>query len=101
MKALHALLAVVWLLFGVTATAHAMPRHEAPCHEMAMHHDKKAPPPLPDASLMPCCSQPAALPASDIVLPARAISIQHHEPRPVAALASIILPQDPRPPQNG
>jgi len=102
MKALYALLAAIWLLFGVTATLHAMPQAKsAPCHEMAAHHDRKAPAPLPDPGVMPCCSQPAALPAAGLALPALAASPVRHESRLPAALAGIVTPQDPRPPQNG
>jgi len=99
-KAVHAFLAAVWLLFGLTATAHAMPQNHAPCHEMAMHHDKKAPAPLPDIGMMPCCSQPAALPASDFTLPALTTTRLQHEAQPAAVLSGIVTPQDPRPPQN-
>ncbi|WP_443750673.1 hypothetical protein [Asticcacaulis solisilvae] len=100
MKAISALLAVVWLLFGLTATAHAVPQGEPSCH-MAMHHNGKTPAPQPDASLMPCCSQPAALPALAFILPALSVSPLRHEPRAIATLTGIFTPQDPRPPQNG
>jgi hypothetical protein len=97
-KALHVLMAVIWLLFGLTATAHAMPQGDAPaCHQM---HHKSAPAPLPDASLMPCCSQPAALPASGFVLPDLTASPLRHEPRIMTALTGIVTPRDPRPPQT-
>lgn len=102
MKALYALLAAIWLLFGVTATAHAMPQTKsAPCHEMTAHHGKKAPVSAPDQGVMPCCSQPAALPAASVSLPALAVSPVRHEAPPPAAMADIVTQQDPRPPQNG
>ncbi len=98
MKALHVLLAVIWLLFGLTATAHAMPQGDAPaCHQM---HHNKAPAPLPDASLMPCCSQPAALPAQGFILRELIASPLRHEPQAIATLTGIVTPQDPRPPQT-
>lgn len=97
MNALRILFASLWLLFGVSVTAHAMPVTDAPCHGDSQH-DKA---PKPTKSAMACCGQPAPLELpAPVSLGQPAPQALHLEPARSALPAGIIPAADPRPPKR-
>ncbi len=102
MKAVHALMACLCMLFGITAMAHAgmaMPVSDPPCHEQAEHH--KTPAPKSQQTLMPCCSQPAAIAPAEVFAPSVA-RVEYLSLTPASALKLSSLPpvHEPPPPKS-
>lgn len=103
MTAVRTLLACLWLLFGLTATAHAgmaMPVSDPPCHDQSADHHP-SPAPKSQSALMPCCSQPVAIAPVEVFVP----SIAHVEylrltPAPTRKLSSLALAHEPPPPKS-
>lgn len=102
MKTVHALLACLWVLFGITATAHAgmaMPVSDPPCHEQAGNH--KAPAAKSQQTLMPCCSQPVIIAPAGVLVPAVArVEYLNLMPAPVLKLSSLPPVHEPPPPKS-
>ena len=96
MTVLRVLFAAVWLLFGVTVSAHAMPVAQTPCHGDS-HHEKS---PKPVAATMACCGQPAPV---DLPAPGLSLRLGFETVAFVPAKADLpagITPSaDPRPPK--
>lgn len=96
-------LTLLWLLFGVTSTAHAgmaspLPQ---PCHEAASSHHKPKTPPAEDLRLMPCCSPQAAVAPADIFVPASTrIEYLHLMPDLQVRLRNLIPAYEPPPPKT-
>lgn len=102
MMAARALLALLWLLFGLTTTAHAgVIAPESPCHMQTMKHmHSPALPAQDDATLMPCCSQPAAIAPTAVTIPRSArLQAIRLEPATPTPLTSHLPAFEPRPPQ--
>jgi hypothetical protein len=99
MKALRALLAVLWLAFGLTATAHALPQQPG-CDMPGMaHHHGHAGDALPAG--MPCCSQPAVMAApTPLVLTVRTIVYVHQTPASSPEWIGTRIGTEPRPPKD-
>ncbi len=112
MKAVRLLLVVLWALFGLTATAHAMPvsMDASPCGmpaaEMAVVDMPSTAPaskqaPHDDQGTMPCCSQPVIVAPAEIAVPvALRVEAVRLSPAPARVLTGLILPSEPRPPQT-
>lgn len=95
MKALRVLFAAIWLLFGISITAHAMPVTDVPpCHGES-HHDK------PLKTVMACCAHPAPLqlPAPIVWSEPVEIALQL-EPAEETLLAGLSPAAEPRPPKH-
>jgi hypothetical protein len=106
MKAVRAVLAFLWLLFGVTATAHAASpaTAEQPCHTMAVagsHAHLPPSAPRDNQSFMPCCSQPVVIAPLEFTVPI-AIRMQavRLKPAPAVPLAGHVPAFEPRPPKT-
>jgi len=101
-KTVHALLACLWMLFGVTATAHAgmaMPVSDPPCHQQAGNH--KTPAPKSQQALMPCCSQPVVIAPAEVLVPSVArVEYLSLRPAPVQKLSSLPPVHEPPPPKS-
>ena len=94
---LRLLLAVIWLIFGVTATANATPQPDCAMTGMKHHHSRPG-----DAApaAMPCCSQPALVASPATACPVeRASTYVRLTPAPVPLLTGTILVLEPRPPK--
>ena len=102
MKAVRTLLACLWMLFGITATAHAgmaMPAAEPPCHEQADHH--QTPEPKSQPTMMPCCSQPVVIAPAEVFVPSVArVEYLSLTPAPVLKLSSLPPVHEPPPPKS-
>ena len=104
MKAIRALLACLWLLFGIAATAHAgsmtAPVSEPPCHDQAADHHQ-TPAPKSQQALMPCCSQPVVIAYTEIFVPSVAhVEYLRLQPAPVLALSNLPPAHEPPPPRS-
>lgn len=112
MTAFRALLACVWLLFSLTATATpVMAQQDMPCHmdDMAMSgmqmNGITAPHHKPDApgdpqTVMPCCSQPVLAAAAEPVrLLSRPFEVARLIPAHATPLTSLPSRLEPRPPK--
>lgn len=104
MKLVRALLACLWMLFGLTATAHAgsmaAPAADPPCHDQASDHHPRQEPRAPQ-TLMPCCSQPIVVAAADVFIPSVArIEYLRLTPAAVLALSSLPPAYEPPPPKS-
>jgi hypothetical protein len=103
MKIVRALLACLWVLFGVTATAHAgmaLPASDPPCHDQAADHHQ-TPEPRSKPTLMPCCSQPVVVAPADVFLPSIVrVEYVHLTPTPVRKLTGVTPAYEPPPPKS-
>ncbi|HVZ30054.1 MAG TPA: hypothetical protein VG839_06640 [Asticcacaulis sp.] len=106
MTAVRAILACLWLLFGLTATAHASAPAGAnpPCHVMQVAMSHSHTPPVrshDDQTVMPCCNQPVIVTPMDIALPqvARSRPIRL-KPAPAVALVAYLPAFEPHPPKT-
>lgn len=105
MKATRAILAFLWLLFGLTATAHAgnAPKAEPPCHvaQTAPSHSHLPPAPRDDQTVMPCCNQPVLVAPAEIAVPqAAGLQLARLTPAIAPALTDHIPTFEPRPPKT-
>jgi hypothetical protein len=98
MRLLRALLAVIWLLFGLSATAHALPEAQNVCH---MGMKTQHAPMRSDQGVMPCCSQPVVIAPEPAFVPqARKPVPIRLSPAPASIPAGLSVPAEPRPPRN-
>lgn len=107
MRLLRGLLAVIWVLFGLTATAHAMPHamvqtKAATSHAMTMamdtasHHTSDS-----DQGIMPCCNQPVLIvPDAPFVPLVRKVAPLSLAPSPALPLIGLVPPAETRPPKT-
>ena len=103
MKAVHALIACLWMLFGIAANAHAgmaTPVSAPPCHDQAANHHH-APAPKAQQPLLPCCSQPAGIAPAEVFVPS-AVCVEYLRltPAPVLKLSSLPPAHEPPPPKS-
>lgn len=107
MTVLRAMLALLWVAFSLTATAHAgrMTASEPACHMATteMANMPKAPKPHhTEQNTMPCCSQPVIIAPAYTPLPiAAAAPTARLSPAPALPLAGTLVPYDPHPPKLG
>lgn len=97
MSALRAILAAMWLLLSLSATAHAMPAlHDSHHMDMATHHT----PAQSDQGVMPCCNQPI-LAASESSFPAqrRRPVLMRLSPPSLPSLTGLSIAAESRPPK--
>ncbi len=108
MRAVRALLVVLWAIFGLTATVHAqnsassdqMPCHMAGGSMTSMPHMPKPAVPA-DTGAMPCCSQPVIVAPDAIVVPVSMTSAPLRlSPSPARPLTGLSVPFEPRPPKS-
>lgn len=100
MKAFRALLACIWVLFSLTATAAPAVASDMSCHmEMTgEHHKPDAPAPQ---TVMPCCSQPVlAADAEPVTLLSRPFEMARLIPMEAAPLRNLPVCLEPRPPKT-
>lgn len=103
MKAFRALLACIWVLFSLTATAAPATASDMSCHmdHMEMtgeHHKPDAPAPQ---TVMPCCSQPVlAADAEPVTLLSRPFEMARLTPAIAAPLRNLPVRLEPRPPKH-
>lgn len=104
MTVFRALLACIWVLFSLTATAAPAMAADMPCH--MDHMDMSGEPHKPDApaapqTVMPCCSQPVlAAEAEPAFLLSRPCEPARFVPAPSAPLTGLTSRLEPRPPKT-
>ena len=106
MKIMRALLACIWVLFSLTATAAPAMAADMSCHMDHMEMTgKQAPHHKPDAPAYPqtamlCCSQPVlAADAEPMMLLSRPLEIVRQIPSEAAPLHNLPTRLEPRPPK--
>lgn len=103
MKAIRALLACLWMLFGITAAAHAgmaTPISDPPCHDQAANHHQATAQKAQQA-LLPCCSQPVGIAPAEVFVPSAArVEYLRLTPAPVLKLSSLPSTHEPPPPKS-
>jgi len=107
MTFLRAMLALLWVVFSLTSTAHAgtMTASEPACHmaatEMA-NMTKAGKTGHAEEGAMSCCSQPVIIAPADTLLPvAAAATTACLSPSPALPLTGTLVPYDPHPPKLG
>ncbi len=104
MKTFRALLACIWVLFSLTATAAPATANDMSCHmdhmEMTGEHHKPDAPATPQ-TVMPCCSQPVlAADAEPVTLLSRPFEMARLIPSKAAPLHNLPVRLEPRPPKT-
>lgn len=102
MTILRALLACVWVLFSLTATATPPAMASAmPCHMETTGKPHKPEAPAPLQTVMPCCSQPVlAAAAEPVALSSRLYEVVRLSPAEAAPLRNLPARLEPRPPKT-
>ena len=97
MTVVRLMLAVLWLAFGIGATAHAAPAYSCTMSGMTHHHCHYGD---GTPAAMPCCSQPAviATPAAAIPVTLKSACIRP-VPAPPATMVCADVRLEPRPPK--